>query len=238
MTTINDISDLARILKEQPEWAETLRSLLLTQELLELPTKFAAFIQTTTEFMETTRQSFALVNQRLERLEGDVAELKTDVDQMNGRMDQMNGRMDNGFGANYEQKVANNLGSIAGQRLNVRRTRILKGPGVPRDRQLEELSEQAEEQNKVVADQVFECWRLDLIFTARQRTAPDEQYYAAEVSITIGDNDITRAAQRAATLSTLLERPVTPVVIGSRVDEIRERQAAESNVIVILEPHD
>ena len=40
-TAINDISDLARILKEHPEWAETLRSLLLTRELVELPEKVA-----------------------------------------------------------------------------------------------------------------------------------------------------------------------------------------------------
>ena len=40
-TAINDISDLARILEEHPEWAETLRSLLLTRELVELPEKVA-----------------------------------------------------------------------------------------------------------------------------------------------------------------------------------------------------
>ena len=40
-TAINDISDLARVLKEHPEWAETLRSLLLSRELVELPEKVA-----------------------------------------------------------------------------------------------------------------------------------------------------------------------------------------------------
>ena len=34
MTTIED---LARILQDQPTWAEVLRALLLTQELLDLP---------------------------------------------------------------------------------------------------------------------------------------------------------------------------------------------------------
>ena len=40
MTTINTIEDLARILREQPTWAEALRALLLTQELLDLPAQF------------------------------------------------------------------------------------------------------------------------------------------------------------------------------------------------------
>ena len=37
MTTINDIHDLARILRENPDWAETMRGILLGKELLELP---------------------------------------------------------------------------------------------------------------------------------------------------------------------------------------------------------
>ena len=40
-TTINDISDLSRILQENPEWAETLRSLLLSREVLTQPEKMA-----------------------------------------------------------------------------------------------------------------------------------------------------------------------------------------------------
>ena len=40
MTTINTIEDLARILREQPTWAEALRAILITQELLDLPARF------------------------------------------------------------------------------------------------------------------------------------------------------------------------------------------------------
>ena len=31
MTTINNIADLVRILKEQPEWADTIRGILLSE---------------------------------------------------------------------------------------------------------------------------------------------------------------------------------------------------------------
>ena len=44
MTTINTIEDLARILRDQPTWADALRSLRLTQGLLDLPDRFARFI--------------------------------------------------------------------------------------------------------------------------------------------------------------------------------------------------
>ena len=46
MTTINTIEDLARILREQPTWADALRALLLTKELLDLPVRFDRFVET------------------------------------------------------------------------------------------------------------------------------------------------------------------------------------------------
>ena len=50
MTTINTIEDLARILRDQPTWAEALRALLLTQELLDLPGRFDRFVEAQREF--------------------------------------------------------------------------------------------------------------------------------------------------------------------------------------------
>ena len=62
MTTINNITDLACILREEPEWAEPIRSLLLSQELLELPNRFA-------EFVQLTNRSLELVYKRLDNIE-------------------------------------------------------------------------------------------------------------------------------------------------------------------------
>lgn len=43
-----------------------------------------------------------------------MVEVKTSINGINERMDGMNRRMDSWFGTNYEIKVANNFGSIAG----------------------------------------------------------------------------------------------------------------------------
>ena len=80
MTTINGIEDLARILRENPDWADTIRSILLSQELLELPGHFA-------EFVRLTQESNRLTNERLERLENDVGELKSGLTQVNETID-------------------------------------------------------------------------------------------------------------------------------------------------------
>ena len=80
MTSVNDISDFARIIREQPEWADTIRSLLLGQELLELPERFAEFVQLTTE-------NFRLVHQRLDNLDTRMDSLDTRMDNLDTRMD-------------------------------------------------------------------------------------------------------------------------------------------------------
>ena len=65
MTTINSIYDLHKILVEHPEWREELRKLLLTEELLALPQRFAEYTKVT--------------DKRLDRIENDIVEIKSDV---------------------------------------------------------------------------------------------------------------------------------------------------------------
>ena len=85
-TAIPDIADLVKILREQPEWAETLRAILLTPELLELPEKLARLTEQLTrltarveEFIAQQTEINQLIAERLARQETDTAELKSDV---------------------------------------------------------------------------------------------------------------------------------------------------------------
>jgi|YNPNPStandDraft_1061719.scaffolds.fasta_scaffold14530_3 cell division protein FtsB len=66
---IETIHDLIRILKDQPEWKEELRRLILTEELLALPSAFERFRQ----------EEFKPLVERVDRIEGDVHVLKQDV---------------------------------------------------------------------------------------------------------------------------------------------------------------
>ena len=77
MTTINDIADLVRILQDDPAWAEALRGVLLSRELLNLPEELA-------NFARMVRENSEIVNRRLEQLEGDVAELKAGQARLEG----------------------------------------------------------------------------------------------------------------------------------------------------------
>ncbi len=84
MTTINDISDLARTLREHPEWRETIRALVLGEEVSRLPAVLASFVEATDrnlagvdqrisaldkrldEFIEATGRNFAALDKRLD----------------------------------------------------------------------------------------------------------------------------------------------------------------------------
>ena len=224
MTTINDINDFVRILRENPDWAETIRSILLSKELLELPERFAAFV-------EATNQNFHLVNQRLDRLEADVSVLKTDMAGVKGRLDNLSG-------SDYEFKVEKNIGSLAGEYLRIRRTRVLKGPRAGLDYEFTERIEDAEDNGIITEEQNHELGRSDLIFAGRRRTDGTDLHVAAEISITIGNIDITRAAHRAGILELVIGQPVMPAVIGAHIDEDRAALANANSVAVILRAND
>ena len=134
----------------------------------------------------------------------------------------------------YEFKVQKKIGGIAGQHLNVRRTKVLFGALTGLDAELEELIEQAEDDHIINGDQNNQLRLIDLIFTCRRRTDGADMHVVAEISVTINDNDITRAAERAATLASVIDQPVTPAVVGTQIDDTRAALAAAANVTVML----
>ena len=231
MTSINNIDDLARILREQPEWADTIRSLLLSKELLDLPNRFA-------EFVEITNRNFQLFHERLERLETDLTTVKADVAILKTDMGQVKGQLGNALGINYEFKIEKNIASIAGRYLQVRRINVLKGAWTGLAPGLMDLIEQAEDDGIITGEQSYELGLTDIIIDGRRKDDASTLHVAAEISITIGDIDITRATERADILRAVINQPVIPAVIGSRIDDTRATMAAANNVTVILMPDD
>jgi predicted nuclease with TOPRIM domain len=80
--TVEDFSDLLRLLDERPEWRSRLRDALLPRELLELP----MLVQQLVEEQRAAIVRLGLVESevralgaRMARMEGDVSELKRDV---------------------------------------------------------------------------------------------------------------------------------------------------------------
>ena len=73
MTTINTIEDLIRLLDENPEWLEVLRARLLTRELIDLPEKFAAFVESTNNRFEALQKE---MHDGFQSIQNDLGPLK------------------------------------------------------------------------------------------------------------------------------------------------------------------
>ena len=241
MTTINDISDLVRILREDPAWAEAARSVLLTQELQSLPERFDRFV-------ELTRENNELVNRRLERLEEgqlrleerqqrleegqlrlerDVEAIKTDVAGLKTDMGTLKGN-------DTERRARENILNIAKDELGLSRGSILLARGRDTAPQFLDSIEAAEARDLITEDQADHVLLADIIIRARR--ADDRRYVHGvfEVSSTIGRNDIRRARDRADTVAAATGEEVIAAVIGGTIQPPQRAQAEEMNVQVLI----
>ena len=275
-TTINDISDLARILAERPEWSDTLRSLLLTKEILDLPTALAQLTRVVNDFIQEQREInqraderlarleeiaassnerltrleeiAASTNERLTRLEEIAAssnerlarleeiaassnERLTNLETDNRRMRGQLGRL---LGADAERRLQGNLSRVLSQRMRLRRAVTLKSIVANIDQGLADLLEDAEDQQIITPNQHSQVWLLDVILRATDRATAAPVYIAVEISITLHQEDIDRAAERAAILEKATGIAAKAVVVSGRVHPPQETQAAAAGVHIIL----
>ena len=243
MTTINSQDDFLRALEENPQWRDAIRRHILTEELLQLPTRFHVL----TQRVDTLDQKVDVLTQRVDTLDQKVDVLTQRVDTLDQKVDvliqrvdnavnTLTGRIDNALGYNYQLKVERNLRSIAGQHLHLRNIAILRSSRLDWSNEFDNLIQEAVDQGFITEEQSYEVWDTDLIFVGTPRGDTTPIYVAAEVSITAGDDDITRAANRAGLIAQAIRRPVTLVVICANVDDPRHALATRHNVTVIPHP--
>ena len=238
---IPTIADLERVIDENPDVRESLRRKLLTDEERQLPQLVAQLTEQVNKLAQTVADGFSQAATDRAAIRQEMAEGFAQVDrrfnQMDERFNRLEGRVDNALGSNYENKIADNINSIAGQALDIRNIRALKRPGQAPDRDLEESSYQAQDENRITRSENVALWALDLIFTGHRHPSRETVYVAAEISITAGVADISRAAERATILSTVLENAtVIPAVIAENVALDQLNLAETQGVSIILRP--
>ena len=229
MTTINDIADFVRIINEQPEWNDTIRGILLGRELLELPQRFA-------EFVRVTEEHNRLVAERLARLEDDMIDMKGWRAETTLRLDRIEGRLGNLEGAEAERRVHSDIVNIASRRLGLTRASIIQSWIVARSPEFQELINDAEDQNVITEEQGDHLERADVILAARRRNDRQAVHAVAEVSINIADYDITRARERADTLSAIMGTPALALTVGGNIEPAQQELADSLDVTTIVVP--
>ncbi len=220
MTSINDIADLVQILQDHPEWRNTVRGLIVGEELANMPNEVAIFVKATNE-------NFNLVHQRLEKLETNVSTFKEDVSRMHATLTRMHATLTRLIGEDYESHVATYVHRFLRRSLGINASVF----STQRDKSaLTGLLDEAEKQGVIEAEETDELDKADLILTTDGPT----DYILAEVSITIQQDDINRAAERARLFAKATARTVTPFAIGAGEDTDLRREHVQ--IILIPEP--
>ena len=225
MTSINDIADLARILKEQPEWADTIRSLLLSEELLNLPARFAEFVQLTQESNQITQENNRIANERLNQLEIRLGRVET-------RLERLEGRFGNFEGSDYERRVRTRALVRARDILGIENPYLALTQDGTIAPQLNRIIAQAIGNGAITREQSTDLYDSDLIISGHSN-----RHVVVEVSITASEDDVSRAKRRAEILHAATGGMVTPVVITAILSEAQSSQAADEEVTTFVIPY-
>ena len=205
MTNINDIADLVQILQDHPEWRNTVRALIVGEELGNLPKALEILTKATNENFNLVHEQFGKVDQRLERLETDVAEIRIDIAELKTNVAQLtrDGAQTRGGHARSE---ATNDAAIIAMRMGMEFVRVLTSA---------DLIQMAKEAPNVVPSERLESFaKADLVIEGRVGDAT--HYNAVEISFTGQESDAERATSNARFIQQLTGCPANPMVASVR----------------------
>ena len=232
MTTVNDFTDILRIIREQPEWGEALRSALLSKDVLELPQRLAEFAEIANRRFDALERDVADLKAGQSRLEGTVSELQGSVSRLESSVSRLEGQVGNLRGNSYEQKIGNIISSIMSERMNLL-VRVLKRVNLDDDSEFFDLLHDAQRRGIISRQERDAVGNVDIVLQERRRPSDTAAYVVIEVSTTVANDDIVRSAERAAILQRATGTRTIPVVVGANVYDARQQLAQDRNVTLV-----
>ena len=265
MTTINTIEDLVRILREQPAWAETVRAVLLTEDLLDLPARFDRFVQSQeetnrhlSEVLAELKEAHDDTRQRLIGLEERFERFVQSQEETNRRLEETSQRLSETLAELKEisedtrqrfTRMEGRFGNFEGLQYE----RVVRPKAMARshltlgfDSFYIALSQEAGRVDQRLVSTISHAKRDKLVTTAdsgdlfeTDLIISDEsnRHAVFEISLTADTYDIRRARQRANILETITGGDVTPVVITARINDAHNEQADAEGVTVFVIPY-
>ena len=173
------------------------------------------------------------------RLETDVTSLKegqAKLEEGQARLEQgqnrLAGQLSNLIGSDYERKAARLTPRRLRQQLGISQADILRAITVPEKLDLTRILNQATEADAISHLEADDLELADLVFRGHD---PGENlvHVVAEVSLTIQDEDIRRAARRAFILERAAGAPTLPAVIGESISDANIELANQQRVTFI-----
>ena len=253
MTTVDEV---IRAIQDRPDIREQVRRAILTDELLELPDRFATLtvrvedlaVQTAanTKAIAALEVQTAANTKAIAALEVQTAANTKAIESLTEMVKDLTAsvkRLDDRVGSLMGERLERRLVRIGppriSQTLELRSARIMYSPEVHTYLSTEfwDSVEMAEDSGKITREASARFTNTDLIMRSRRRTGDRQTLWVAvEASTTIRQKDITRAAQSAAALRAAFGEDAAGVVMGHRIrDEDRERAEANDLTVILIE---
>ena len=218
-------------LMELPPKVEQLMELpSKVEQLMELPSKVEQLMELPSK-VEQLMELPPKVEQLME-----LMELRPKVEQLMelpSKVDRMQGQLNNLTGNDYERRIARLSATIVRRHLNLRHARLLQAITKPDNESIADLANAAAAQGSITDDDAEGLIWADLVLLDTAST-PEPVYVVAEVSLTLDDHDVDRAARRARILRDASGNDARPVVIGTGISDANRQRAEDSGVTVIL----
>ena len=229
MTAFSNTADFLRLLREDPDFRDEARRLVLSQELLELPDRLA-------RFEANMERRFDGFERRFDELEGGTerqfTEVRSDITEMKGDIAKNTSDIGGLRGAEYERRVGRSFASYASMAYRqrsgraLRRNRLLSGGISEVSSAFLDLIADALDAGLITEDQWRDLQQADAVMSGQNEG--DTVYFVGEFSVTVNNSDIDRAIARAATLGRATGSDAWPMVIGDNIpDPQRTRAEAE-----------
>jgi hypothetical protein len=239
---------------------DQVRRAILTDELLELPEKFAEMAETQARILEIQARMLerqdraeemqARMLERQDRMEETQARILETQDRMLGRQDHMEeiqARLIQGqqrledrvgylVGAELERRVFRILPTRLRQMYGLRRTRVIlrQGDYTPDTQTFLSDIDDALDSSLITERQRDRLVLTDLIVRATRPGSQEVIYLAVEASGTIARRDIDRAVAASEALNKLYQVETIPVVAGYRIHRTDQEYAKEISMRTII----
>lgn len=216
MTTINTMQDLTRLLRENPEWRDEVRRELLTDELLQLPQRFAEYTEASERRFEAIDRRFEEIDRRFEEIdrrfeavEQELRELREQVAQFvestNRRFEAIESTLrvhsnDIGElkGIGLESRLYNRGISQITTLLKVRNSRRVRvAEADDNSAEFNSAIYEAEEKGTLSEQEYLRLLDTDMIVRSARRDSSRPVYVPIEASYTISRDDIDKVKRTA-----------------------------------------
>ena len=232
MTTINTIEDLARILREQPAWKEAIRSLVLSEDLVELPARFDRFVEAQGEVNARLDRNFDALRESLNRIEKFIEEQQETNRLVNLRLNNIEGRLGNLDGGEYERRCRSRALSRTLTEFGFVGPYFALHQGGHTDPRLVSSLSRAINSGAITRFRTGDLLETDVVISAE-----NNRHAVFEVSIIVDNDDIHRARARAEILAQITGGEVTSAVFTSNLSDQQREQADAENVYLFVAPY-